>query len=206
MPVDFYFPTQRDLPQPKDMDGYVTKLQIRLKEALREAEAQSAQEAQRQKRHYDRKIGSVDLEPGDRVLMRTDVFHGKRKIKNRWGNQILTVQRQVAEGVPAYVLADEQGREKVVHRNRLLLISSKKTGIDIAMEPLVTHARHASITDNDLVGTTSMERSDESNQPHEIMEGELARLNPSENLLGRLARGVKHLTGMWLSTSRSENG
>ena len=65
LPVDFYFPTQRDLPQPKDMDGYVTKLQIRLKEALREVEAQSAQEAQRQKRHYDRKIGSVDLEPGD---------------------------------------------------------------------------------------------------------------------------------------------
>ena len=74
------------------------------------------------------------------------------------------------------------------------------------MEPLVAQSRQASLADQDLVDTTSMKGSDEIAQPHEIMEEKLAQLDSSETLLSCLARGVKHLMGMWLRTSQSENG
>ena len=36
------------------------------------------------KQYYDRKIGAVNLKPGDVVLVKADAFKGKRKIKDRW--------------------------------------------------------------------------------------------------------------------------
>ena len=41
-------------------------------------------EAHQQKWYYDRKIGAVNLKPGDLILVKADVFKGKRKIKDRW--------------------------------------------------------------------------------------------------------------------------
>ena len=40
-------------------------------------------EACQQKWYYDRKIGAVNLKPGDLVLVKADTFKGKRKIKDR---------------------------------------------------------------------------------------------------------------------------
>ena len=36
-------------------------------------------EAQKQKWHYDWKIGAIGLKPGNLVLVKADAFHGKRK-------------------------------------------------------------------------------------------------------------------------------
>ena len=41
-------------------------------------------EACQQKWYYDRKIGAVNLKPGDLVLVKADAFKGKTKIKDRW--------------------------------------------------------------------------------------------------------------------------
>ena len=38
-------------------------------------------EACRQKWYYDRKIGRVNLKPGDMVLVKADTFNGRRKIR-----------------------------------------------------------------------------------------------------------------------------
>ena len=46
--------------------------------------AQLMAEACQQKRYYDRKIGAVNLKPGDLVLVKADASKGKRKIKDRW--------------------------------------------------------------------------------------------------------------------------
>ena len=47
-------------------------------------QAQSTTEACQQKWYYDRKIGTVNLKPGDLVLVKADAWKGKRKIKDRW--------------------------------------------------------------------------------------------------------------------------
>ena len=68
----------------KCVDEYVTSVQDRLRTALWEAQAQSTAEACQQKWYYDRKIGAVNLKPGDLVLVKADAFKGNRKIKDMW--------------------------------------------------------------------------------------------------------------------------
>ena len=56
----------------------------RLRSALKEVQAQSTAEAHQQKRYYERKIGAVNLKPGNLVLVKADAWKGKKKIKDRW--------------------------------------------------------------------------------------------------------------------------
>ena len=67
----------------KHVDEYVASIWDRLRTTLWEAQAQSMVEACQQKWYYDRKIGAVNLKPGDLVLVKADAFKGKRKIKDR---------------------------------------------------------------------------------------------------------------------------
>ena len=59
-------------------------------------------EACQQKWYYDRKIGTVNLKPGDLVLVKTDAFKGKRKIKDRWEEDTWEVVHQIMTDIPSY--------------------------------------------------------------------------------------------------------
>ena len=82
-------------------------------------------EAYRYKRVYDRRAGAVELQPRDKVLVRLDTYRSqRRKLKNWWGSELHTVVCQVVDGVPAYVMVqdnDQMKRDKVLHRACLLL-------------------------------------------------------------------------------------
>ena len=139
IPIDFLFPTirvQPSKPSSRPVDEYVVQLQSRLRTAFTEAKLQASREAKRQKILYDRRAGSSILESGDRVLIRLDAVKGKRKIKDRWGNQLLTIERRMGDESPLYRVEFPDGKTNVVHRNRLLFISrGNPTG-----EPLVLAA------------------------------------------------------------------
>ena len=107
----------------RTIDEYVASLYDRLWESLAIAKDCAAKEAQRQKRLYDRKVGAIELRPGDHVLVHLDAFRGqRRKLKNRWGDDLHTVVTHVADGIPAYVVKNNcTGKKKVVHRAQLLL-------------------------------------------------------------------------------------
>ena len=123
LPIDLLFPTHRAQGLTRTIDEYVANLYDRLRDSLKIAQDCAEKEAQRQKRLYDRKVGAVELRPGDRVLVRLDSFRGqRRKLKNRWGDDLHTVVSRVADGIPAYVVKNNRtGKKKVVHRVRLLL-------------------------------------------------------------------------------------
>ena len=88
--VDFVFPTvgSNEVPMreasARSVDMYVASGRDRLRSALWEAQAKSTAEAHWQKQYYDRKIGSVNLKPGNLVLVKVDAWKGKRMIKDRW--------------------------------------------------------------------------------------------------------------------------
>ena len=82
MPVDCLFPTFRDSPHQAKMEMSVAAMQKRLKEAFAVARHLTSQEAARQRHYYDRKAGAVALQPGDIVMVHTDGFVGKRKVKD----------------------------------------------------------------------------------------------------------------------------
>ena len=77
IPVDYLFPTLRDSPHQS-----VAAMQKRLKEAFTVARHLTSEEVARQCRYYDHKAGAVALQPGDIVMVHTDGFVGKRKVKD----------------------------------------------------------------------------------------------------------------------------
>ena len=63
-------------------------------------QAQSMAEACQQKWYYDRKIGAVNLKPGNLVLVKADAFKGKGKIKDRWEEDTWEVVHQITTDIP----------------------------------------------------------------------------------------------------------
>ena len=69
----------------------------RLKEAFEVARRLTYEEATKQRRYYDRRAGAVTLQPGDVVMVRTDSFVGKRKVKDRWEDGGFIVESQLGD-------------------------------------------------------------------------------------------------------------
>ena len=93
LPVNFVFPTigSNEVPMreasARSVDVYIASVRDQLRSALWEAQAKSTAEAHQQKQYYDRKIGAMNLKPGDLVLVKADAWKGKRKIKDRWDEE-----------------------------------------------------------------------------------------------------------------------
>ena len=66
----------------------------------------------------------MQLVPGDAILLKQDAFQGKRKMKDRWGDEEYEVVHQVTPDVPAYEVCNRSGNARVIHRKRLLLVAS----------------------------------------------------------------------------------
>ena len=123
LPIDLLFPTCRTQMLTRTIDKYVASLYDCLQDSLAIAQDCAVKEAQRQKQLYNRKVGAVRLRPGDHILVRLDAFRGqRRKLKNRWGDDLHMVVTHVVDGIPAYVVKNNHtGKKKVVHRAQLLL-------------------------------------------------------------------------------------
>ena len=94
----------------KCVDVYVASVWDRLRTTPQEVQAQSMAEAHRQKWYYNRKIGTVNLKPGNLVLVKGDAWKGKRKIKDRWEEETWEVVHQIMTDVPSYEVMNQHGR------------------------------------------------------------------------------------------------
>ena len=99
----------------RKVDTYVASVRDQLRSTLREAQTQSTAEACQQKRYYDRKIGAVNLKPGNLVLVKADAWKGKRKIKDRWDEETWEVSRQIVADIPSYKVTNQHGWSRVLH-------------------------------------------------------------------------------------------
>ena len=80
--MDYLFPTLHDLPHQTKMEVSVAAMQKGLKEAFAVARCLTSEEVAKQCRYYDCKAGAVALQPGDVVMVCTNGFVGKRKVKD----------------------------------------------------------------------------------------------------------------------------
>ena len=137
LPVDFVFPTIGSNKAPmreastKHVDMYIASVQDRLRTTLQEAQAQPMAEACQRKQYYNRKIGAVNLKPGDLVVVKADAYKGKRKIKDRWKEETWGVVHQIATDVPSYEVMNQHRRSWVLHWNWLIVAS--EIGIPLCM-------------------------------------------------------------------------
>ena len=148
--------------------AYIEEVQKCFKEAHTEAQHQSNNEADRQKRNYDKFTSTVQLMLGDMVLTKADAFQGKRKVKDRWNKVEYEVVCQVTNGAPSYEIKDASSNVKVAHHNRLFLVATPQgapTALcqsEDASVDLTTHSALVELTplecDNDLLRNTMEER------------------------------------------------
>ena len=130
IPVDYLFPTLHDSPHQTKMEVSVAAMQKRLKEALAIARRLTSEEAAKQCHYYDCKAGAVALQPGDVVMVHTDGFVGKQKVKDHWEDGGFIVKSQL-EDWPIYkvkcLTSDDKRKPKywVLHQNRLLLVTNE---------------------------------------------------------------------------------
>ena len=82
IPVDYLFPTLCDSPHQTKMEVSVVAMQKRLKEAFAVARHLTSEEAAKQRCYYDCNARAAALQPGDVVMVRTNGFVGKRKVKD----------------------------------------------------------------------------------------------------------------------------
>ena len=130
IPVDYLFPTLRDLPHQTKMEVSVVAMQKRLKEAFAVARCLTSEEAAKQRRYYNHKAGAVALQPGDVVMVHTDGFVGKWKVKNRWEDGGFINESQL-EDWPVHkvkcLTSDDRWKPKyrILHWNCLLLVTNE---------------------------------------------------------------------------------
>ena len=96
---------------------YIASVCDRLRTALQEAQTQSMPEVCQQKQYYDQKIGTVNMKPGNLVLVKADAFKGKRKIKDRWEEDTWEVVHQIVTDFHSYKVTDQCGRSCILHQN-----------------------------------------------------------------------------------------
>ena len=106
-------------------------MQRRLKEAFAVARHLTSEEAAKQHCYYDRKAGAVALQPGDVVMVRTNGFVGKQKVKDQWEDGGFIVESQL-EDWPIYrvkcLTSDDKRKLKyrTLHQNCLLLVANEE--------------------------------------------------------------------------------
>ena len=124
LPINFYFPTIMSTEKHQHVNHYITDLCEWLHKAFKEAQAHSTSEAERQRKYYDHKANAMLLEPDDLVLAKADTYKGRRKMKDCWEEEPYKVECQIAEGVPSYLMKNQQTRHsQVLHQNWLPLIT-----------------------------------------------------------------------------------
>ena len=163
IPVDYLFPTLRDSPHQTKMEVSVVAMQKRLKEAFTVARHLTSEKVARQCRYYDWKAGAVALQSGD-IMVRTDGFVGKRKVKDQWEDGGFIVESQL-EDWPVYKVkcptSDARQKPKywILHRNCLLLITNEDASsipgqAQAKVTPIVSNATPEAFS----VRTSSLEK------------------------------------------------
>ena len=129
MPVDYLFLTLHNSSHQTKMEVSVAAMQKRLKEAFASKAPHLSGSCQTMG-YYDHKAGAVALQPGDVVMVRTDGFVGKWKVKDRWEDRGFIFESQLEDWSVYKVRclttdAKQKPKYRILHRNCLLLVTNK---------------------------------------------------------------------------------
>ena len=188
IPVDYLFLTLRDMPHKSKLEESVALHQKRLKEAFAMARQLTSEEAVRQQRAYDHRARAITLQPGDIVMVRTDRFVGKHKVKDWWEEDGYVIVNQL-EDWPVYKVRCPPSENKckakylTLHHNRLMLVPSED---DMPQDPTQLKVA-AAIVLNANIGTV-------------LYDGELDCSDSGMSLPSLLTRqGVDKIPHVWLN-------
>ena len=121
LPVDIMFKQVFCDPVVVDYDLCAKSLLSGLRNAIQIAQHHLSDEQQHQARQYNKRIKGTHLSFGDRKLVANKGGRGKKKLADKWENQVYTVVA-VNPDIHVYKIKDVSGNAKVVH-NLLLEVN-----------------------------------------------------------------------------------
>ena len=127
LPIDGIFPTKELGPDSESYGVFVNQWKDRMNEAYKLAAHHSQKSASYNKKHYDAKARSVDIEVGDRVLVQNvrKRGEGKRKLLSYWEPEVYVVVEKKND-LPVYVIrphSQKTSKTRTIHRNLLKLVN-----------------------------------------------------------------------------------
>lgn len=122
LPVDVMFKQVLRDPVVVDYSSHAKTLLSHLHEAAAIAQQHSAKEQQKQAQGYNKRVKGTHLNIGDRVLIANKGERGRRKLADKWEATVYVVINRNPQK-HTYMVQDEKGAKRVVHRNLLLDIS-----------------------------------------------------------------------------------
>lgn len=161
LPVDLMFGSVLLDDQMVDYDTYVQCLRRDLAEALRVAQISAVKQQQKQTDLYNRKVKGVHVDVGDRVLLANKGERGKKKLADRWENNLYTVVEKHGNTHTFRIRNCATAQEKVVHRNLILPVNF----LPLPTEPedggscvsdLATGASDDSLQSDDVAGSVRL--------------------------------------------------
>ena len=125
LPVDLVF-RRKGQDDGKSYTDYVDSLKKQLEYAYSLASAKAEKAGMRQRENYDRKVRGCTIQEGDRVMVRNVGLRGKRKIADRWEDEVYVVVGKPNADIPVYEVEKEAGRKgkRILHRNLLFPINT----------------------------------------------------------------------------------
>ena len=125
LPVDVLMGVPENNEKERTYTDFVADLRDRLDYTYKLVSKEAQKSRDKQKQQYDKKLVSLVLQPGDRVLVKLTSFQGKHKLSNKWEEEPYVVRSQPYDDIPVYTVSRESdGLSKTVHRNLLLPIST----------------------------------------------------------------------------------
>jgi hypothetical protein len=121
----------------RKISSYIKELKEKLLIAHKDAQTLSIKEAERQKRYYDQKLRAVVLKEGDMVLVAQKMKLGRRKIQDRWEDDVYEVVKTRGMDMPLYdVQNPKTGKTRTVHRNLLkMVLPTRETTLQNEQKP-----------------------------------------------------------------------
>ena len=123
LPIDCILPLEPNRTRTKSYNKFVKDWKDSMRDAFQITSQNIETAAKANKRRYDAKIKTVQINVGDRVLVRNKETGGTGKMRSWWLREIYKVI-EVYDLVPVFVIQPIDGRPtKTVHRNMLMLVN-----------------------------------------------------------------------------------
>ncbi|XP_030592555.1 uncharacterized protein LOC115785199 [Archocentrus centrarchus] len=122
LPVDLMFKNVLRDETVCDYNAYVKSLLGDLHWAMTLAQKNCTAEQQHQRDQYNKRVKGLPLSLGDKVLLANKAARGKRKLSDKWEPVVYTVVAS-KPALHIYRVRDQDGHERVVHRNLLLQVN-----------------------------------------------------------------------------------
>ena len=140
------------------------------------------------------------------MLLQTDSFVGKRKMKDKWSKATYKVVHQCSGDIPIYVVKDDQGHEKKYQQNHLLFVAS--VGTDSNAKPLPTPLAAGCSDDSTNVPVPIGNEKDSETTQMPVVRNIMAAVHShdSEGSIGWIGKGINSLSKALTEVLSKEDG